>query len=149
MNRKPREEILMSVAVLISQRSTCSRKRVGAIAAREGRVLVTGHNGAPAGFPHCIDQPNGCRLGPDGGCKDAVHAEANIIAFAARYGIPLEGAEIYTTCAPCISCAKLIINAGVKKVIYLEPYRCTDGVELLKQAGIIVEQFSPSDIFGG
>lgn len=70
---------------------------------------------------------------------DAVHAEANLIAFAAKHGISLEGATVYTTCAPCLDCAKLLINAGIKKVIYMEEYRDTRGKDLLIQAGVKVE----------
>jgi len=138
MKRPGRVSWLMSLALLVSKRSTCSRRQVGALAEKDGRVLVTGYNGAPSGFPHCIDH-GGCRLNERGGCLDAVHAEANLIAFAAKHGISLEGATVYTTCAPCLDCAKLLINAGIKKVLYLEEYRDTRGKDLLIQAGVKVE----------
>ena len=138
MKRPGRVSWLMSLALLVSKRSTCSRRQVGALAEKDGRVLVTGYNGAPSGFPHCIDR-GGCRLDEGGGCLDAVHAEANLIAFAAKHGISLEGATVYTTCAPCLDCAKLLINAGIKKVLYLEEYRDTRGKDLLIQAGVKVE----------
>ena len=98
MKRPGRVSWLMSLALLVSKRSTCSRRQVGALAEKDGRVLVTGYNGAPSGFPHCIDH-GGCRLNERGGCLDAVHAEANLIAFAAKHGISLEGATVYTTCS--------------------------------------------------
>ena len=138
MKRPDRVTWLMSLALLVSKRSTCSRRQVGALAEKDGRVLVTGYNGAPSGFPHCIDR-EGCRVDERGGCLDAVHAEANLIAFAAKHGISLEGATVYTTCAPCLDCAKLLINAGIKKVIYMEEYRDTRGKDLLIQAGVKVE----------
>ena len=138
MKRPDRVTWLMSLALMVSKRSTCSRRQVGALAEKDGRVLVTGYNGAPSGFPHCIDR-EGCRLDERGGCLDAVHAEANLIAFAAKHGISLEGATVYTTCAPCLDCAKLLINAGIKKVLYLEEYRDTRGKDLLIQAGVKVE----------
>jgi len=138
MKRPDRVTWLMSLALMVAQRSTCSRRQVGALAEKDGRVLVTGYNGAPSGFPHCIDR-GGCGLGEKGGCLDAVHAEANLIAFAAKHGISLEGATVYTTCAPCLDCAKLLINAGIKKVVYWEEYRDTRGKDLLLQAGVKVE----------
>lgn len=138
MKRPDRVTWLMSLALLVSKRSTCSRRQVGALAEKDGRVLVTGYNGAPSGFPHCIDR-GGCRLDERGGCLDTVHAEANLIAFAAKHGISLEGATVYTTCAPCLDCAKLLINAGIRKVIYTEEYRDTRGKDLLIQAGVKVE----------
>ncbi len=137
MKRPDRFTWLMSLAFMVSKRSTCSRKQVGALAEKDGRVLVTGYNGSPSGFPHCTDR-GGCRLDESGGCLDTVHAEANLIAFAAKHGISLEGATVYTTCAPCLGCAKLLINAGIKKVIYMEEYRDTRGKDLLLQAGVQV-----------
>ena len=138
MKRPGRVSWLMSLALLVSKRSTCSRRQVGALAEKDGRVLVTGYNGAPSGFPHCIDR-GGCRLDEGGGCLDAVHAEANLIAFAAKHGISLEGATVYTTCAPCLDCAKLLVNAGIRKVVYWEEYRDTRGKDLLIQTGVKVE----------
>lgn len=147
MKRPDRVTWLMSLALMISKRSTCSRRQVGALAEKDGRVLATGYNGAPSGFPHCIDR-KGCRLDENGGCLDAVHAEANLIAFAAKHGISLEGATVYTTCAPCLDCAKLLINAGIEKVIYIEEYRDTRGKDLLIQAGVKVENTLIRKILG-
>lgn len=103
--------------------------------AREGRILVTGYNGAPAGMAHCdhTDDPHPCDV--------AVHAEANCIAWAAREGIPLEGAEMFTTHTPCVACAKLIINAGIVRVVADMLYRDPAGGLLLKEAGVLLEQF--------
>ena len=138
--RPSRDTILMEIAKLMAQRSTCTRKNVGALAAKEGRVLVTGYNGAPSGLPHCTEL-GGCPLDENGGCSNSVHAEANLIAFAAKYGISLQGAVVYTTCSPCLNCARLLINAGIVEVIYSEEYRDPGGLELLKRAGVKVRLF--------
>lgn len=170
--RISRDEMLMQMAQAAAKRGTCSRKQVGIIVARDGRVLVTGYNGAPAGMPHCGHEqltakelwyrgnkwkaavPEGSH--PDTiyyvsqnrdeltitllehSCPVAVHAEANAIAFAARHGIRLEGSQMYTTCSPCVPCAKLIINAGIQCVVSQEYYRDPAGGTLLASVGIEV-----------
>lgn len=140
--------MLMSMAQVVAKRGTCSRAQVGAVFARDGRVIVTGYNGAPAGMKHCDHgEPGGDSSlgngrvsagGGGAGCQIAEHAERNAIAFAARHGQALEGSELYCTHAPCLDCAKSIINAGVEIVRYIHPYRITAGVELLEQARIKV-----------
>lgn len=137
--RPDRDTVLLNIAHLMSKRSTCTRRQVGALAEKDGRVLVTGYNGAPSRLPHCSDRGS-CRLNDNGGCLDAVHAEANIVAFAAKYGISLQGATVYVTCAPCVECAKLLINAGIKEVVYEEEYRDSRGIELLVQAGVKIRK---------
>jgi dCMP deaminase len=136
--RISRDQMLMEMAIIASKRSTCSRKHVGAIIAIEGRPVSVGYAGAPAGLPHCLD--HGCLTGPDGGCIRTQHAEANAIAFAARKGIATERATLYTTVSPCLACAKLIINAGIEEVWFLELYRKMEGLELLGKLGIACEQ---------
>lgn len=143
--------MLMEVAQAVAKRGTCSRKQVGAVVAREGRVLVTGYNGTPAGMAHCRHDCD-CGYPGEGGllfqgkhlsncvsftpCTQSVHAEANAIAFAARYGMSLDQANLYTTYSPCLACAKLIINAGISKVYMAEVYHDRAGFELLNQAEI-------------
>lgn len=149
--RPTREEALMSVAEVFATRSTCSRAHVGVVIAREGRILTTGYNGAPAGMDHCdhsseyelhYDEETTRQLygtmgkPPDRGCTVSVHAEANAIAYAARYGIGLEGAELYSTYVPCLPCAQLVINAGISKIFVKHLYRDKAGGQLLKAAGI-------------
>lgn len=129
MNRPSRHDMLMGVAGVVAARGTCNRLHVGAVISRDGRVLSTGYNGPPSGLPHC-DHDNGTP------CDDAVHAEANVIAFAARYGTAVEGADVYVTHSPCSSCAKLLINAGVASVYYKTPFRDASGILLLTRAGI-------------
>jgi len=134
MSQRPsREETLMEVAELYARRSTCSRAHVGVVIAHDGRILSTGYNGSPAGMSHCDHSSDP----PDyPGCRAAVHAEANSIAFAAKHGIRLLSAELYTTFSPCLACAQLIINAGIARVYIRNEYRLQDGEILLKLAGI-------------
>lgn len=129
--RISRDQMLVEMAQAAAKRGTCSRKQVGVVVARKGRVLVTGYNGTPAGMPHCEHvMTNG------GICEESVHAEANAIAFAARYGMSLDGAELYTTYSPCLTCAKLIINAGIYRVSMCEAYHDKSGILLLQRANI-------------
>ena len=139
------------MAEVQAERSTCERAQVGVVIAREGRVLVTGYNGAPAGLPHCDHREDAQALHPgrratDGpasrpGCQVAVHAEANAIAYAARFGVALSGAEIYTTYTPCLACAQIIINSGITRVIALNAYRIQDGVDLIISAGLSMDLY--------
>lgn len=153
MTRPSRNSTLMSHAYIASSRATCSRQSVGVVIARDGRVLVTGYNGAPAGMNHCdhtgevkvhYDEVTRKELygtmgqPPDPGCKVSVHAEANAIAYAARWGIKIEGAQLFTTFTPCLACAQLIVNAGLTKVVYAALYRDRRGLELCQKAKIEV-----------
>lgn len=133
----------MQSAALWALRSTCTRAQVGCVIAREGRVLVNGYNGAPAGMPHCKHPDGQQSVAGSTGCGIAVHAEANAIAYAARYGIALANSEMYTTLSPCVMCAMLIINAGVKLVYAAQIYRDPAGVELLGAAGIYTQSLTP------
>lgn len=157
MSRPARAQTLMSSAYLWARRSTCSRLNVGCVIEREGRILVQGYNGAPAGLPHCNHECNCTSLLSRGGeryvmppgehapmcasqipCKRAVHAEQNAISFAARWGVGLEGATAWVTHQPCLSCAMSIINAGIVAVNYQERYRIREGTDLLTEAGVTV-----------
>lgn len=151
------DSTLMKIATAWESRSTCSRNRVGVIIAKEGRTLGSGYNGAPAGMPHCnhptmvsgSGQGYARRISPvpeipvapmDRGCRIAIHAEANAIAYAARNGVAIEGATAYVTLSPCFSCAQLIIAAGLERVVFNRSYRDPAGTDLLRQAGLTVEQ---------
>jgi dCMP deaminase len=125
------DETLMSMAALWSQRGTCNRAAVGVVVALEGRIISTGYNGAPAGMPHCDHDES---FVPP--CTNAVHAEANAVAFAAKNGTAVDGATLYTTLTPCVACAQLIINAGIVRVVAHTPYRDLAGWTLLQDAGI-------------
>lgn len=145
--RPSREDVLMKMAEAQAERGTCARAQVGVVVARDGRVLATGYNGAPAGLPHCDhsrddqhalsgDRGTIATVYTDPGCRTAVHAEANAIAYAARYGMALDGSVLYTTYTPCLACAQLVINAGIREVRALKPYRDTAGRDLLIAAGV-------------
>lgn len=144
--RPSRDQVLMDIAWLWAQRSTCSRAQVGCVISRAGRSLTNGYNGAPSGLAHCDhscdcgrlfdEHVHNCRA--EQPCSLAVHAEANALAFAARYGVSTDGAELHTTRVPCRSCAMLIINAGIKRVVWYEAHRDMTGLELLTRVGVDV-----------
>lgn len=134
-HRIERDEYLLGVAFLAAMRSTCARLQVGAVIADEGRIISTGYAGAPARMPHCSSDV--CDLTQP--CTRTIHAETNAIAWAARSAIAVEGCSLYCTHSPCLECAKLIINAGIIRVIYGTPYRKTDGPDLLKSVGVECE----------
>ncbi len=146
MPRPSWDEYFIEITKLVATRSTCLRRKVGAIFVRDRRILATGYNGAPKGLRHC--EEIGClreRLKIPSGerhelCR-GVHAEQNAIVQAATSGVNLEGATLYSTTHPCILCSKLVINARAKKVIYLEGYPDQLAKEMLDEAGIVVERF--------
>ncbi len=137
------DEYFMELAKVVAKRSTCLRQNVGAVIVKDKRILATGYNGAPSGMAHCLDV--GClreKLGVPSGerqelCK-GLHAEQNAIIQAAKFGIRIEGSTLYTTHCPCITCSKMIINAGIKRVVYGKEYADKRGLELLKEAKIDV-----------
>ncbi len=115
----------MEIARVVARRSTCLRRNVGAVIVKGKQIVSTGYNGASAGHPHCLEI--GCaREGVPSGQRSelcrAAHAEQNAINFAARYGIPIEGATLYTTHYPCSWCAKSIVNSGISRVVFGEDY---------------------------
>jgi dCMP deaminase len=132
----------MGIARLTSERSTCLRRKVGAVIVRDKQVVATGYNGAPKGIAHC-EEKGGClreKLGVPSGerhelCR-ALHAEQNAIIQAATSGQSIEGATIYITHQPCVICAKMIINAGIRKIIVEEGYPDELAVEILDEAGL-------------
>lgn len=112
----------MIVAATMALRATCNRAKVGAVLVRDRRIISVGYNGPPSGQPHCIDV--GCEIDENtGGCLRSIHAEANAILWAARNGIAVEGATLYTTYHPCLYCARIIHGAAIPRVVYLEEYR--------------------------
>lgn len=127
--------MLMDIALVVAQRSTCSRLQVGAVLARDGRVLSTGYNGAPSGLEHCRHE-----LGANEPCTESVHAEANAIVQAARHGVSTDETCLYLTHAPCLGCSGLILNSGVKGVFYQEFYKSELGIKRLKQSRVRVEK---------
>ncbi|MDR1292865.1 MAG: cytidine/deoxycytidylate deaminase family protein [Clostridiales Family XIII bacterium] len=142
MERPSWDQYFMSIAKLTSERSTCLRRKVGAVIVSDKQVVATGYNGAPKGIAHC-DEKGGClreKLGVPSGerhelCR-ALHAEQNAIIQAATSGQSIEGATIYITHQPCVICAKMIINAGIRKIIVEEGYPDELAVEILDEAGL-------------
>ena len=114
------ERYFINIAVEVSKRSTCDRKNVGAVIVKDKMILSTGYNGSIRGLPHCDE------IGHEmvnGHCVRTTHAEANAIVQAAKNGVKIKGSEIYVTASPCYDCFKLIVNAGILKIFYLEFYR--------------------------
>ncbi|MBN1902507.1 cytidine/deoxycytidylate deaminase family protein [Candidatus Sumerlaeota bacterium] len=153
-NRPSWDEYFMELAHVVRKRSTCIRRHVGAVLVKDKRILATGYNGAPSGLPHCRE--TGClrqRLNIPSGerheiCRGA-HAEQNAIAQAALLGVSTKDSEIYITDHPCSVCAKILINAGVKRIVYEGNYPDKLAAELLAQSSIKVEKFTPKSEKGG
>ena len=128
-----RDERYLRMARIWSENSYCERRRVGALIVKDKSIISDGYNGTPSGFENlCEDE--------EGHTKPYVlHAEANAITKVAKSGNSSDGATLYVTASPCIECAKLIIQAGIRRVVYSEMYRYSDGIELLQKAGIGVD----------
>ena len=127
------------MATIWAENSYCTRRQVGALIVKNQRIISDGFNGTPAGFENiCEDENNVTK-------PYVLHAEANAITKIARSNNSSEGATLYVTASPCIECAKLIIQAGIKRVVYSEKYRLEDGLELLRKANIEVEYINPKE----
>jgi dCMP deaminase len=140
----------MEITRVVASRSTCLRRKVGATIIKDKRILTTGYNGAPKGLAHC--QEVGCiraeKQVPSGErhelCR-ALHAEQNAILQAALYGVSISGATVYCTTHPCVMCAKMMINAGMKEVVISKSYPDQLAAELLEEAGVRVRYFSDAE----
>lgn len=133
------DEYFMGLAEAVAARSTCTRRAVGAVIVRDRRILSTGYNGSPPGFPHCLDV--GCLL-VDGHCVRTIHAEMNAVVQAALHGVSIQGATVYCTSFPCLHCAKVLIGAGIERVVYRDPYDDPLSAQFLEQAGVRVESLA-------
>ena len=122
----------LRMARIWAENSYCKRRQVGAIVVKDKMIISDGYNGTPSGFENVCEENDVTK-------PYVLHAEANAITKLARSSNNSEGSTLYVTAAPCIECAKLIIQAGIKRVVYAEKYRLTDGIDLLKRAGIKVE----------
>ena len=127
------DEYFMQIAFTVAQRSTCDRAHVGCVLVRERRILTTGYNGAPAGLPHCDEVGH---LLIDGHCVRTLHAEQNAIIQGALHGVSIVGATAYVTHQPCLTCAKMLINAGVRRVVYAGNYPDANSQRFLDEAGV-------------
>jgi len=131
--RQSWDQYFMEIAKQIATRATCDRKHVGALLVRDRTILSTGYNGSIRGLPHCDDVGH---MMENGHCVATVHAEANAIIQAAKNGVAINGATIYTTASPCWPCFKLIANAGCTRVVYGEFYRDPRIFEVAKTLGM-------------
>lgn len=140
MDKQTKKDYLyMRMARVWAENSYCQRRQVGALMVKDQQIISDGYNGTPSGFEnHCEDENNVSK-------PYVLHAEANAISKVARSHNSSDGATLYVTASPCIECAKLIIQAGIKRVLYGELYRLTDGIDLLKRAGIEVTYLAPEE----
>ena len=147
LSRISKDQYFMKIAEVVSQRSTCLKRKVGAVLIKDSHIISTGYNGAPSGFKHCT--PESCvrknlKPGQNPEFCRGIHAEVNCIIQAAIHGTSIKGeTTLYTTTFPCMSCLKLIINAGIKKVVYKEGYNMENKVkeELLRESDLIIKKF--------
>jgi dCMP deaminase len=141
LKRPDVDEYFLKVAAVVAERSTCRRHHIGAVAVRDKHILATGYNGAPSGSPDCLEL--GClrdELGIPSGerheiCR-AIHAEQNVIIQAALHGVSLEGCTIYATHTPCVLCAKMLVNARIKRYVSFGKYNDDTFINLFQEAGI-------------
>ncbi|MBN2220917.1 MAG: cytidine/deoxycytidylate deaminase family protein [Vallitaleaceae bacterium] len=146
LQRPEWDDYFMDIVDIVKNRSTCLRRQVGAIIVKDHRILSTGYNGAPSGCKHCAEI--GCLREsmkiPSGErhelCR-ASHAEQNAIVQAAKYGVSIDEGTIYVTAQPCVICSKLIINAGIRRVVYSGDYPDHLSIQLLTEAGVVFEQY--------
>ena len=129
----------LRMARIWAENSYCKRRQVGALVVKDKMIISEGYNGTPSGFENICEDESGVTK------PYVLHAEANAITKLARSGNNSEGSTLYVTASPCIECAKLIIQAGIRRVVYAEKYRLTDGIDLLTRAGVEVEYKSLED----
>lgn len=131
---KKYDQSMLSTAYIFSQQSYCTRLKVGAVLARDGRILATGYNGTISGMPNTCE----CE---DGTTSDfTLHAEQNLITFCAKNGIPTNGTTLYLTHSPCKQCSKLIAQSGITEVVYSTPYRDSEGLDFLTACNILTRK---------
>ena len=124
----------LQMATVWAKNSYCARRQVGAILVKDKMIISDGYNGTPSGFENVCEDENAVTK------PYVLHAEANAISKVAKSGNSSEGSTLYVTASPCMECAKLIIQAGIRRVVYRDEYRLTDGIDLLRRAGIEVEK---------
>ncbi|MBS3873453.1 MAG: cytidine/deoxycytidylate deaminase family protein [Firmicutes bacterium] len=145
MTRLGWDEYFMAITKVVAERSTCCRRRIGALIIYDRRILTTGYNGAPSGLRHCTDigclrEERGIASGERHELCRGMHAEQNAIIQAASSGVSIRGGTLYTTHFPCVMCAKMIINAKIARVVFNSDYPDRLGQELLAEAGLQVKR---------
>ena len=141
LTRPDSDEYFLKIASVVAERSTCRRHHIGAVAVRDKHILATGYNGAPSGFKDCLEL--GCLRDelniPSGERQEicrGIHAEQNVIIQATLHGVSLEGSTIYATHTPCILCAKMLVNAKIRRFVSFGKYSDNSFIDLFKEAGI-------------
>ena len=150
MEKPAFDDIFMELAVNLAKRSHCIKRHVGAVLTKDTRIISIGYNGPPAGTHNCdVEYPDqGCPRDSKGGCSLAIHAEQNAILYAVKNKATVEGATLYVTLSPCLSCARIIYTMGISQVIYLSSYAeykgipNDEGVDFLRMFGIDVIKYS-------
>lgn len=130
----------LAMAGVWAQNSYCQRRKVGALIVKDRMIISDGYNGTPCGFENVCEDDNGITK------PYVLHAEANAITKVAKSNNSSDGATLYVTAAPCVECAKLIIQSGIKRVVYRDSYRITDGLELMERAGIELLQIEANEL---
>lgn len=144
LTRPGSDEYFLKIASVVAERSTCRRHHIGAVAVRDKHILATGYNGAPSGFKDCLEL--GCLRDelniPSGERQEicrGIHAEQNVIIQATLHGVSLEGSTIYATHTPCVLCAKMLVNAKIKRFVSFGKYSDNSFIDLFREAGIEVD----------
>ncbi|MRS12197.1 MAG: cytidine deaminase [Actinobacteria bacterium] len=141
MARPSWDEYFMAITDQVAERATCKRRKIGAVLVKDKRILATGYNGVPSGLAHCdevgcLREQRGIPSGTQHELCRGIHAEQNAVIQAARHGIAIDGATVYCTHQPCVLCAKILINAGVKEIVFRDAYPDELACEMLAEAGI-------------
>jgi dCMP deaminase len=144
MSRPAFDDIYMELAVNLAKRSHCIKRHVGAVLTKDTRIISIGYNGPPSGTHNCDEEwpASGCPPDSKGGCSLAIHAEQNAILYAVKNNTSVDGATLYVTLSPCLSCSRIIYSMGIKRVVYLRSYaeykglKSDEGVEFLNQFGV-------------
>ncbi len=145
MTRKSKDIYFAEIADLVSSRSTCLRNQVGAVIVKESQILSTGYNGAPKGLRHCdeigcIREQLGVRPGERHELCRGLHAEQNAVIQAAYHGVSVSGSRIYCTTRPCSICTKMLINAGIQEIVYVDEYQDSLADQLVQEAGVVLRR---------
>ncbi len=149
MPRPEFDDIYMELAVKIAQRSHCIKRHVGAVLAKETRIVSLGYNGPPAGTNNCDEEypETGCAVDSKGSCSLAIHAEQNAILYAAKNKVNIKGSTLYVSLSPCLSCARIIYSMGITRVVYLNSYANykglpnDEGLDFLVKFGVTTDKY--------
>ena len=152
MARPEFDDIYMELAVKIAQRSHCIKRHVGAVLAKETRIVSVGYNGPPAGTHNCDTEypETGCAQDSKGSCSLAIHAEQNAILYAAKNKVNIKGCTLYVSLSPCLSCARIIYSMGINRVVYLNSYAAykglekDEGLDFLEKFGVATDKYHGS-----